>query len=73
MQIRQCKKCTYPLRDVWITDTFKMTICSNRSCDYYYTRKIKKKKYTGLDFSKDEYIEMINKKLQEVGKRGNRP
>lgn len=32
--IKQCKKCTYPLRERALDDDHKIIYCSNKQCDY---------------------------------------
>ena len=41
MTIRQCPHCTYPLKTIIDTEkNLKLTVCSNRICDYVKSRKI---------------------------------
>lgn len=40
---RACPLCTYPLKQYLDLDgAYKITRCTNKSCNYYKTRKVKK-------------------------------
>ena len=47
--IKQCPKCTYPLRTMWLNEWTKRIYCSNKQCEYEKVRtdKKKKEKYNG--------------------------
>lgn len=42
--LRQCPKCTYPLRSQPDLDgEYMITVCTNKNCDYSRSRRITKK------------------------------
>lgn len=39
--IRQCPKCTYPLKTIIDNSkNVRLTVCSNKRCEYMHTRRI---------------------------------
>lgn len=41
--IRQCPHCTYPLKVIVdLKEKVRITVCSNKRCDYQRVRKIRK-------------------------------
>lgn len=46
MAIKQCPKCTYPMKKIW-TGEYIITVCTNNKCLYSYKRKLPKEKRNG--------------------------
>lgn len=46
MAIKQCPKCTYPMKKIY-TSEYIITVCTNYACMYSYKRARPKEKQNG--------------------------